>query len=168
MSGTPLRPDHSLDVRPARDGDLIALTRVWCDGWHDAHDTIVPAALIALRTPESFLTRLRAELHAVRIVVNADAPVGFAMLRDAEVYQFYVARSARGTGAASVLMRDTEAQMAASGIRGAWLGCAVGNTRAARFYEKCGWDCTATVVIESETSEGPFPIHVWRYEKRLR
>jgi ribosomal protein S18 acetylase RimI-like enzyme len=168
LSGTPLRPDHSLDVRPARDSDLIAVTRVWCEGWHDAHDAIVPATLIALRTPESFLDRLRAQLHAVRVIVDADTPVGFAMLRGAEVYQFYVAGSARGTGAASVLMRDTEDQLAAQGIPSGWLACAVGNTRAARFYEKCGWSCTATVAIESETSEGPFPIQVWRYEKRLR
>jgi hypothetical protein len=58
--------------------------------------------------------------------------------------------------------------MAARGISSAWLACAVGNLRAARFYEKCGWIRTATVAIESETSEGSFPIEVWRYEKRLR
>jgi ribosomal protein S18 acetylase RimI-like enzyme len=157
-----------MEVRVARDDDLVALTRVWFEGWHDAHDAIVPQTLIALRTPESFLNRLRAELHAVRVIVDTDTPVGFAMLRGAEVYQFYVARSARGTGVALVLMRDTEDHMAAEAIPSAWLACAVGNTRAARFYEKCGWTSTATVVIESETSEGLFPIHAWRYEKRLR
>lgn len=157
-----------MEVRAARDSDLVALARVWCEGWHDAHETIVPEALIALRTPESFLNRLRAELHAVRVIVDADAPVGFVMLRGAEVYQFYLAKAARGTGVASLLMRDTEDQMAAKGIASGWLACAVGNTRAARFYEKCGWSCTATVVIESETSDGPFPIRVWRYEKPLR
>ncbi len=156
-----------MDVRSAGDPDLIALARLWFEGWHDAHDAIVPATLIALRTPESFLDRLRAELHAVRVIIDAHTPLGFAMLRGAEVYQFYVARSARGTGAASVLMRDTEDHMTAQAIPSAWLACAVGNTRAARFYEKCGWSRTATVVIESETSVGLFPIHVWRYEKRL-
>jgi GNAT superfamily N-acetyltransferase len=156
------------DVRAVREDGLIALARIWFEGWHDAHDAIVPAALVALRTPDSFLDRLRAELGAVRVAVDADAPAGFVMLRGQEVFQFYVARLARGTGVASHLMRDTEDRMRASGISAAWLACAVGNTRAARFYEKCGWSRTATVVIESETSQGLFPIHVWRYEKRLR
>jgi ribosomal protein S18 acetylase RimI-like enzyme len=157
-----------MEVRVARADDLIAVARLWFEGWHDAHDAIVAETLIALRTPESFFDRLRAELHAVRVIIDAETPVGFAMLRGAEVYQFYVARSARGTGVALALMRDTEDHMAAEAIPIAWLACAVGNTRAARFYEKCGWTSTATVVIESETSEGLFPIHAWRYEKRLR
>jgi ribosomal protein S18 acetylase RimI-like enzyme len=159
---------RSMDVRAGRDTDLVALTRIWCEGWHDAHDAIVPAALIAVRTPENFFDRLRHELRAVRVIVEADTPIGFVMLRGDEVYQFYVARSARGTGAALALMRDMEDQMAAKDIRSAWLACAVGNTRAARFYEKCGWNRAATVVMESETSEGLFPIQVWRYEKQLR
>lgn len=158
-----------MDVRPARDTDIAALTRIWDEGWHDAHDALVPAALIAVRTAASLRERLRAELHAVRVVVDdADTPLGFAMLRDAELFQFYVARSARGSGAAQILMRDTEAHLAASGILVAWLSCAVGNTRAARFYEKCGWSRTATLTIDSETSNGVFPIQVWRYEKRVR
>jgi len=155
-------------VRTARADDLIVLTEIWFEGWHDAHDAIVPDALVALRTRENFLGRLRGEPRGVRVVVDAGTPVGFAMLRGAEVYQFYVARSARGTGAAAILMRDTENHLSRSGIPDAWLACAVGNVSAARFYEKCGWIRTATVTIESENSEGSFPIQTWRYEKRLR
>ena len=73
-----------------------------------------------------------------------------------------------GTGAAGLLMRDVEEQLASQGIAIAWLACAIGNDRAARFYEKCGWTRTATVVVESETSKGVLPIQVWRYEKRVR
>jgi ribosomal protein S18 acetylase RimI-like enzyme len=155
-------------VRAAHAQDVAALTRVWHDGWHDAHAAIVPAALVALKTAENFHDRLRAELHAVRVVAEGDTALGFAMLRGAEVFQFYVARSARGTGAAALLMRDAEDHLAASGVGTAWLACAVGNTRAARFYEKCGWTRAATVTIESETSIGAFPIEVWKYEKTLR
>jgi len=155
-------------VREARIGDLEALTRVWFEGWHDAHDAIVPAALVALRTLDSFRGRLGAALPAVLAVVDGDAPVGFAMLRDTELFQFYVDRAARGTGAAAILMHATEQQMAANGVATAWLACAVGNARAARFYEKCGWTRGATVTIESETSIGTFPIEVWKYEKQLR
>ena len=157
-----------MQVRAARDDDLPALTRIWFDGWHDAHDGIVPPPLVALRTHASFADRLRAELPGVLVVADGHAVVGFTVVRGAEVFQFYVDRPARGTGAASFLMRATQEAMAARGISNAWLACAVGNVRAARFYEKCGWIRTATVVIESETSEGSFPIRVWRYDKRLR
>ena len=157
-----------IGVRGAREDDIGELARVWYEGWHDAHDAIVPEALSALRTLESFRDRLPRALSAVRVVVDADVPVGFAMLRGDELFQFYVARSARGTGVAAPLMRATEDYLAAKGVATAWLACAVGNTRAARFYEKCGWMRLATVTIDSETPQGPVPIQVWRYEKRLR
>ena len=156
-----------ISVRGACEDDTGALARVWYEGWHDAHDGIVPQALSALRTLESFRDRLPPALPAVRVVVDAGVPVGFAMLRADEVFQFYVARSARGSGVASLLMRAAEEDLVATGVATAWLACAVGNTRAARFYEKCGWIRTATVVIQSETPKGGFPIEVWRYEKRL-
>lgn len=156
-----------MNVRAARAGDLADLTGLWFEGWHDAHDALVPGELVALRTYESFLVRLRTELDAVRVIVADDTALGFAMLRGAEVHQFYVARSARGAGVARLLMRDTEDHMAARGISAAWLDCAVGNSRAARFYEKCGWIRAATLTIESETPAGPVPIEAWRYEKAL-
>jgi len=159
---------NPMHVRAPHDEDVDALARIWFEGWHDAHDALVPEALVAVRTLDSFRDRMRAALHTVRVVAEGDAPVGFAMLREAEVFQFYIARSARGTGAAPLLMRDTEEQLASQGIAAGWLACAIGNARAARFYEKCGWNRTATVVVESETAKGLFPIQVWRYEKRVR
>jgi RimJ/RimL family protein N-acetyltransferase len=48
-----------------------------------------------------------------------------------------------------------------------WLACAIGNERAARFYEKSGWRRTGTMVSQLETPNGIFPLEVWRYEKRL-
>lgn len=53
------------------------------------------------------------------------------------------------------------------GVVVAWLSCAIGNKRAARFYEKWGWRRTGTMISRPETSAGPFPLEVWRYEKRL-
>ena len=69
---------------------------------------------------------------------------------------------------AIALLRDAEARLAESGVEVAWLACAIGNDRAARFYEKCGWRRTATVVYHAEAPGGSFPIEVWRYEKRLK
>ncbi len=120
-----------------------------------------------LRTRQSFRDRLSAELDAVRVLVVNGATSGFSMTRDAEVYQFYVAADARGTGVGAALMRDAEARLAAAGVETAWLACAIGNERAARFYEKRGWRLAGTMVVDTVTSEGMFPLAVWRYEKRL-
>ena len=38
---------------------------------------------------------------------------------------------------------------------------------APQFYEKSGWHLAGTFVIASETSNGPFPVEQWRYEKQL-
>ena len=65
------------------------------------------------------------------------------------------------------LIDDAEARLAESGITTAWLACAIGNDRAARFYEKCGWHRSGTMVNHLETREGEFLLEVWRYEKPL-
>jgi GNAT superfamily N-acetyltransferase len=156
-----------MQVRAAQPEDFERLTTIWFEGWHDAHVLIVPEALARLRTRESFRERLACELDSVRVFGDPGAPVGFTMIRGNELYQFYVAASARGTGVAAALMRDAEAQLAARGISKPWLACAVGNVRAARFYEKSGWRRAGVVTLDSETSDGPFPLEVWRYEKEL-
>jgi hypothetical protein len=55
-----------------------------------------------------------------------------------------------------------------AGVWVAWLACAIGNERAARFYEKRGWRRAGNMINELETADGIFPLEVWRYEKRLR
>ncbi len=154
-------------ARPADTSDIDVLTAIWFEGWHEAHAAIVPGALVQRRTRESFRERLFSALGSVRVIGAAGAPLGFVMLRGDELHQLYVAAAARGTGIAADLMTDAEGQMLAHGVRIAWLACAVGNARAARFYEKHGWQCVGNVIVPSDTSEGPFPLEVWRYEKSL-
>jgi ribosomal protein S18 acetylase RimI-like enzyme len=89
------------------------------------------------------------------------------LVKGDELYQLYVAREGRGTGLAAALIADAEDRLAKSGFETAWLACAIGNERAARFYEKCGWRRTGTIVYEAETSGGVYPLDVWRYEKLL-
>lgn len=157
----------NLATRAAEAEDLEPLARLWRQGWLDAHLAIVPETLIALRTPESFAERMAAALPHVRVLGPLGAPRGFHLIKGDELNQFYLASEARGSGAAGVLMADAEMRLAEAGVATAWLACAIGNARAARFYEKSGWSLTREEVVPSETSAGPFPLKVWRYEKRL-
>jgi len=157
----------TMDPRDAFPDEIDALAHLWFEGWRDAHATIVPIELVRLRTLDNFRDRLRAALGETRVIGPRGAPLGFAMLKGDEVYQLYVSRTARGSGVASALMADAEQRLAAGGVSDAWLACAIGNERAARFYEKQGWRRAGTVVNVAETSQGGFNLDVWRYEKTL-
>jgi GNAT superfamily N-acetyltransferase len=154
-------------VRPAHATEIERLARIWYDGWQDAHAAIVPAALARLRTLESFRDRLRARLDRVRVVGPVGEPVGFCMLKEDELYQLFVSAPARGSGVAAALIADAEARLGDQGVTTTWLACAIGNLRAARFYEKSGWRRAGTMVDPLETSQGTFPLEVWRYEKAI-
>lgn len=154
-------------VRPAESQDVDALSRIWHEGWHDAHAAIVPASLTQQRTLESFRDRVPALLPNARVAGPLGGISGFYVLKGDELYQFFVGREARGTGVAQALIADAQTELSQRGVAVAWLACAIGNDRAARFYEKCGWRCSGTVPYRAETSSGPLEMDVWRYEKPL-
>jgi GNAT superfamily N-acetyltransferase len=140
---------------------------IWYAGWHEAHAHLVPAELTGLRTLESFRARLEAALPRVRVVGPSGDPAGFCLLKGNELYQLFVSAKARGSGVAAALVADAEIRLARGGAETAWLACAIGNERAARFYEKCGWRLAGTINCQAETSNGVSPLEVWRYEKQL-
>lgn len=144
-----------------------AISQIWEAGWHEAHAEIVPSELRELRTTESFLDRTLANLSDARIAVEGPVVLGLCMTKENELYQLYVSRSARGLGVAQALIRDAEARIRAAGHNTAWLACAIGNERALRFYEKQGWTDAGQQVVALDTSEGTFPLEVWRFERRL-
>ena len=154
-------------IRDAVEADIDLMARLWFDGWQDAHAEVLPAELRRVRTLDSFRERLLAGLSAVRVAENAGQIVGFAMLKGDELYQFYVTASSRGTQVAPALMADATARLMASGMNTAWLACAIGNDRAARFYEKQGWQRIGMMTSRLPTPEGVFELEVWRYELDL-
>lgn len=156
-----------MDVRAAQESETALLAQIWYDGWHEAHARIVPAEITRQRTLESFRDRLLTQISNTRVVGSPRAPVGFCMLKGHELYQLYVSAPARGTGAAAALVADAEGRIGKAGARTAWLACAIGNDRAARFYERCGWRRIGTMVYHAETPNGSVPLEVWRYEKAL-
>jgi ribosomal protein S18 acetylase RimI-like enzyme len=156
-----------MDVRAAAAAEIDPVARVWYEGWHDAHASIVPAELTRVRTLESFRDRIREALPDVRVVGPPGAPVGFCIVKGAELYQLFVSAGSRGSGVAGALIVDAEARLSASDVETAWLACAIGNARAARFYEKHGWCRVGTMVNRLDTVSGEFLLDVWRYEKPL-
>jgi GNAT superfamily N-acetyltransferase len=156
-----------MTVRAAEPAEIRHLARLWHDGWQDAHASILPTELIQLRTLESFTERLEAALPDVRVAGPLPSPVGFYIVKGDELYQLYVAAESRGSGVAGLLMADAEARLAAAGTDVAWLACAVGNERAARFYEKCGWRRAGPAAYRPDAANGQ-ELEVWRYEKRVR
>ena len=157
-----------MTVRSPLPDEVPQLARVWYDAWRDAHLTTLPEQLIRVRTLESFRERLARDLSPVRVVGPIGAPVGLCTIKDDELYQLFVAAAARGSGAAAALLADGEQRLRSSGVKTAWLSCAIGNDRAARFYEKMGWSRVGNMVADLETTEGPFRLESWRYEKTLR
>jgi GNAT superfamily N-acetyltransferase len=156
-----------MQVRSAEADEVDHLARLWHDSWHETHAPLLRPELTRLRTLESFHERLQAALPDIRVAGPRSTPDGFCVLKGDELYQLFVSSSARGSGVAAALIADAEARLAERGVETAWLACAIGNDRAARFYEKCGWRLVGTFLNPAETSRGPFPLQAWRYEKRI-
>ncbi len=156
-----------INVRAAEEAEVPHLARLWYDGWHEAHAEIVPAELTRLRTLESFRERLQAALPNIRVAGPRGSPDGFSIVKGDELYQLFVSAESRGSGTAGALIAEAEARVAERGFETAWLACAIGNERAARFYEKRGWHRAGIMLNHAETQNGTFPLEVWRYEKSL-
>jgi GNAT superfamily N-acetyltransferase len=157
----------SIGSRRADPSELDRLAQLWYDSWQDAHAEILPAELKHDRTPESFRERLPDLLADTMVVGPVGRPYGLCTLRGDELYQLYVAREARGSGAARLLIEDAEDRLRVQGIKRAWLACAIGNDRAARFYEKSGWHNAGTVNHTVQLAAGAFSFDIWRFEKGL-
>ena len=155
-------------VRNADRSELGQLARLWYEGWHDAHARLVPAALTRVRTVDSFRERLQSALSETRVVGPSGDPDGFCIVKNAEVYQLYVSSQSRLGGVATALLMDAEERLRAKGTDVAWLACAIGNDRAARFYESRGWRRVGTMLNPLDPSAGGLELEVWRYELKIR
>ena len=117
-------------IRKCEDVDFEPLAQLWADGWNESHLEHTPPDLTALRTLPDFLRRLREMGDDLRVCGPVGAPSGFCAVKKNEIYQIYVAKSARGSGVAKSLLHDGEARIAARGYKEAKLDVIIPNTNA--------------------------------------
>jgi ribosomal protein S18 acetylase RimI-like enzyme len=157
-----------VSVRAAEAGDVDVLSRIWHEGWRDAHLGHVPLALHRHRHLADLRRRLPVRLPTTSVAVVDAVVVGFVTVHDDEVEQLYVHAAFRGTGVAAHLLAHGEA-VVGQRFDVAWLAVAAGNTRARRFYERSGWtDAGAFDNPAWTTTGGTIPVPTRRYEKQLR
>jgi len=93
--------------------------------------------------------------------------LGFVVVKEDELEQVYVDRSARGSGVAAALLRQGEDEVRRAGHTRAWLAVVAGNARARAFYARQGWRDAGPFIYHAETAEGTFPVPSHRYEVDL-
>jgi ribosomal protein S18 acetylase RimI-like enzyme len=155
-----------LTLRPAAPDDAEAIAALWHGGWADGHLGHVPKALLEHRGLDSFRGRVPPRLHRTTVATIGGDVVGFLIVHDDEVEQVYVAREARGGGAAGALLTHAEQEVAA-GSDVAWLAVAAGNARACRFYERNGWHDAGGFDYAAEIAGGTMAVPCRRYEQQV-
>jgi len=155
------------DVRSPTGDEQEALAQLWFTAWRDGHASILPAEVVQARTLENFRARLPAMMEDIGVIGEPGSPVGFYRLHGEELEQFFVAAGGRGSGVATTLIRAAERALHDRGVRVAWLACAIGNQRAARFYKKSGWTMVGPRTTRLDLSGREYLLDVWAFEKRL-
>ena len=112
-AGTEWRP--GCVIRPATTADAAAIAQVWSEAYHDDPGTTgLPPTFLAERTIDGFRPRALAKVPDTLVACDSTGAVGCgggsivgfctAIAHTDEVEHFFLARSARGTGVATVLM----------------------------------------------------------------
>jgi GNAT superfamily N-acetyltransferase len=157
-------PDQPYVIRKATAEDVAAVARIWHTGWADGHVGHVPPELVRHRSQEQqFVPRVRERLDATWVAEAHGQTVGFVVVKDDEVEQIFVDRTARGTGVAAMLLRKGEAEIRGAGHRRAWLAVVAGNQRARSFYSRLGWRDAGPMSYLAETEDGPLEVPTHRY-----
>lgn len=154
-------------LRPATVADVGHIALVWHLAWQDGHTGHVPDALYAHRTLDAFRERVPSRISATTVAtIESAGVVGFVTVHDDEIEQMFVAEAARGTGLAAALLARGEATIATRYPR-TWLAVVAGNTRARRFYERCGWSDEGALDYAAQIGGGTINVPCRRYAKRL-
>ncbi|MEM9318432.1 MAG: GNAT family N-acetyltransferase [Pseudomonadota bacterium] len=154
-------------VRTTDPAETDAIVDLWHRGWHDGHAGLVPDDLTARRSRDDFAARWPALAPHARTVGPIGAPLCLCVVLGDDLNQFYVDTGARGTGLAARLLADGESRIAQAGFETARLDVVIENTRAQRFYAKCGWQDAGDTLVALKTMSGPYEIELRRMTKSL-
>lgn len=154
-------------VRRAVLGDAAAIAQVHTLGWRQGFVGLLPAKYLAARVVETTEWSARLadpEPHAVFVAQSGsgtvDGPVsGFAAVGAAlspapadgttgQLYAIYVLAEVWGTGVGYALHTTAMNALRAAGFDEAVLWHLQGNTRTLSFYQRQGWQETATMQVE--------------------
>jgi GNAT superfamily N-acetyltransferase len=160
------QPQTQITLRPANQADVEAIAQVWYAAWGDGHTGNVPAALHPYRTLDHFRARVPSRISSTTVATIAGTIVGFVTIHDDELEQIFVAKEARGTGAAVQLIDHAEQQIAQH-YKTAWLAVVEGNDRALSFYQRQGWHDAGPIDYQAEVEGGQLTVPTRRYEKHL-
>jgi GNAT superfamily N-acetyltransferase len=141
-------------IRPAEPGDAAAVAEIWRSGWRDGHLGLVPDALVAVRTDESFRARAADRVGDTTVAVVDGEVAGFIMVVGDEAEQVYVSAAHRGRGVADALLAEAERQVRENGHGLVWLAVVEGNGRARAFYERMGWRDEGGFGYEAAVEDG--------------
>ena len=95
------------------------------------------------------------------------AILGFCLIKENEIYQFYVAKAAQGTGAASALMRRSRRTQTDARFDHAFVAVDKASARAMGLYEKASFFNDGVRVIDFATSQGPFAYECFIFKTKL-
>jgi putative acetyltransferase len=154
-------------IRRAEERDVTPVSRIWHEGWRDAHEGRVPQELYRFRTAETYPDRVRTRLPHTWVAERDGEVIGFVVVIDDELEQLYVDAAARGTGAARDLMDAALTSLRESGSPRAWLAVVAENARARAFYEKSGWVDAGPIDYDAEVEGGTVAVPCRRYERAL-
>jgi GNAT superfamily N-acetyltransferase len=155
-------------LRPTATTDTDAIVEVWFTGWREAHLGLVPDALLAHRSEETFRERIPEILDTTTVATIDHRVVGLVVTAYDEIEQLYVAPGHRGTGIAAALLRHGETAIA-DGHRRAFLAVVDSIARARHFYERHGWHDAGPFDYHACTTTGErITVPCRRYEKWLQ
>lgn len=145
-------------VRPLTPEDAPQVVALWHQGWHDAHDALLPAEFLPARGEGFFADRLGAWTGTV-LGASVDGDLAaVALVKGTELHQIVVAPRLRGTGLAQRMLSAVEERIVGTGGMECTLLCALGNDRGLRFFERAGFGRTGAKDFTLEGGAGIAPV----------
>ncbi|WP_134499869.1 GNAT family N-acetyltransferase [Microvirga pakistanensis] len=154
-------------IRTARRDELKEIGQLYHAVWRETQASLQPASVAAYRDEAFFVARARRFPTAPLVALSQGRILGFAAWTGCRLGQLYVLPEGRSLGIGRALLERSENAIRAGGFECAELHCLVGNDSARRFYERCGWRHTATLMEEAETLNGPVEVACWEMTKEL-